>query len=43
VRSHYGTSIDYRSKIETIEEPYYFLKFGKEMIKEKMGELILSR
>jgi len=29
VRSHYGTSVDYRSKIETIEEPYYFLKFDK--------------
>jgi len=30
LKSHYGTqSIDYRSKIETIEEPYHFLKFGK--------------
>jgi len=29
VRNHYGTSVDYRSKIETIEEPYYFLKFDK--------------
>lgn len=30
LKNHYGTqSIDYRSKIETIEEPYHFLKFGK--------------
>ena len=30
LKSHYGThNVDYRSKIETIEEPYYFIKFGK--------------
>jgi len=37
VRNHYGTSVDYRSKIETIEEPYYFLKFGNEIIKKRVN------
>lgn len=29
LKSHYGThNVDFSSKIETIEEPYYFVKFG---------------
>lgn len=29
VRNHYGSvSIDIKSKIETIDQPYYFIKFG---------------
>ncbi len=31
IKNHFGTSggVDYSSKIETIENSYHFLKFGK--------------
>ena len=42
LKSHYGThNVDYRSKIETIEEPYYFIKFGKSMKKFVFGLIII--
>eukprot|EP01016_Furgasonia_blochmanni_P051881 TRINITY_DN821_c0_g2_i2.p2 TRINITY_DN821_c0_g2~~TRINITY_DN821_c0_g2_i2.p2 ORF type:complete len:134 (-),score=26.09 TRINITY_DN821_c0_g2_i2:184-585(-) len=37
VRNHYGTGADYRLKIESIEDAYYFLKFER-IIKKKRAE-----
>eukprot|EP00405_Crypthecodinium_cohnii_P041509 CAMPEP_0206560000 /NCGR_PEP_ID=MMETSP0325_2-20121206/20749_1 /ASSEMBLY_ACC=CAM_ASM_000347 /TAXON_ID=2866 /ORGANISM="Crypthecodinium cohnii, Strain Seligo" /LENGTH=225 /DNA_ID=CAMNT_0054061649 /DNA_START=188 /DNA_END=865 /DNA_ORIENTATION=+ len=36
LKREYGTSsVDYRSRIETIEKPYYFIKFDRQITKRK--------
>ncbi|CAK0904119.1 unnamed protein product, partial [Prorocentrum cordatum] len=36
LQREFGTgSVDYRSKIETIEKPYYFIKFDRQITKKK--------
>lgn len=36
LKREYGTSsVDYRSRIETIEKPYYFIKFDRQITKKK--------
>uniref|UniRef100_A0A6U6MDN8 Vesicle-trafficking protein SEC22b n=1 Tax=Zooxanthella nutricula TaxID=1333877 RepID=A0A6U6MDN8_9DINO len=36
LKREYGTgSVDYRSHIETIEKPYYFIKFDRQITKKK--------
>jgi vesicle transport protein SEC22 len=37
LKREFGTgSVDYRSHIETIEKPYYFIKFDRQITKKKM-------
>mmetsp|Transcript_131879 Transcript_131879/g.328838 ORF Transcript_131879/g.328838 Transcript_131879/m.328838 type:complete len:226 (-) Transcript_131879:101-778(-) len=36
LKREYGTSsVDYRSRIETIEKPYYFIRFDRQITKKK--------
>merc|ERR1712187_400853 len=36
LKREFGTgSVDYRSHIETIEKPYYFIKFDRQITKKK--------